>query len=457
MPREIPPFREMDDPDLKNAFEWFLGFLSGNDWKARVDAVEDNIESGFSPVTLNFGAEGNASVYTGTDSIGWYLYLVDAVQHDLLKYEPSQGAGIVPVFKRLGADLDLLRSIGGVEDRVERLLGSDRGRPDGGLFELLIALVWKRSGYSTVEFIPETSRRKTPDFLAGSDRDEWFVECKRLQKRSQYSEREQEKWLAMWSPFAQHLVRQGHSLVFDITFHVELETLPDDYLMEQLGGKLRSLSLPCSIISNDTWEVKAKRVDYRRVRDHLRRYRFRLPSDQLQELVAGYRNPRRGFSFSVEGDLVRLGGSSGKNRFLDDLSFAACSFWSCDAPQAVRRKARDVRRQLARAVDQFPSDGKCAVHVGLETVDGPLVEKERLDRIVHSVFDFDDLGKDLRWVYCHLFESYAPPDQAFVIDETVIHFGSRSSGGVEPIGSRPAVLPDGTTFSEGVHWRRDPP
>ena len=145
---------------------------------------------------------------------------------------------------------------------LERLLGSDRGQPDGGLFELLIALVWKRNGYSTVEFIPETSHRKTPDFLARSDRDEWYVECKRLQKRSEYSEREREKWLAMWSPFAQHLARNGHSLVFDVTFHVELETLPDDYLMEHLAGELRFLSFPCRIVSNDTWDVTAKPVDY---------------------------------------------------------------------------------------------------------------------------------------------------------------------------------------------------
>ena len=457
MPSEIPPFRSADDADLQNALERFLGFLSGNDWKARVAAVEDDIESGFSPGTLNFAAESDASAYTGPDRIGWYLYLVDAVQHHPLKYEPTQGARIIPVFKRLGADLDLLRSIGGAKDRVRRLLGSDRGQPDGGLFELLIALVWKRSGYATVEFIPETSHRKTPDFLARSDRDEWFVECKQLRRRSQYSEREREKWLAMWLPFAQHLARDEYSLVFDIRFHVELETLPDDYLMEQLAGKLRFLSLPCTIASNDTWDVTAKPVDYRRARTHLERYCVRFPSEQLQELLAGYRDPRRSFSVAVAGELVRLGGAVGHNRFLDDLSFATCSFWSCDAPQAIRRKARDVRHRLARAVEQLPSGGRCAVHVGLETLDGPLVEEERFDRIACSVFNFDALDKDLRWVYCHLFEFYAPPDQGFAFDETVVHFGSQLSGGDEPIGLRYALLPEGGASSKGVHWRRAPP
>ena len=94
----------------------------------------------------------------------------------------------------------------------------------------------------------------------------------------------------------------------------------------------------------------------------------------------GGRDPRRGFTCATAGDVVRIGGTSGNNRFLDSLSFAACSFWSCDAPQAVLHKACDVRRYLARAVDQLPSAGKCAVHLGLETLDGPLVEQGRLDR-----------------------------------------------------------------------------
>lgn len=457
MPRETPPFGGMDDSDLKDALEWLLGFLSADDWKARYAAVEENIESGLRRTTQDLHSGDYASAYTGPDRIGWYLYLVDAVRRHPLKYDPIRGSWIVPIFQRLGADLDLLKSIGGVEDRVGRLLDSDRGQPNGGLFELLIALVWKRSGYSTVEFIPETSDHKTPDFLARSEQEDWFVECKRLQKRSEYSERERKKWITMWSPFAQHLARNGHSLVFDITFHVELETLPENCLMEHLAGKLRLLSFPCHIAANDMWDVRAAPVDYVRARAHLRRYRVRLPSDQLQELVAGYREPRRGFSCMVVGKLARLGGAAGSSRFLDDLSFAACSFWSCDAPRAIQRKARDIRSRLVRAVDQLPSTGRCAVHLGLETRDGHLVEEERFSRIMRSVLDFDPLGKDLRWVYCHLFESYAPPDYPWVVDETVLHFGRELPGRNEPIGCRAALLPATEKFSEGLHWRRDPP
>ena len=458
MPNEIPPFGGTDDEDIEAALQWFLGFLNRSDWNTRVAAIERDIETGIQPKTRDFNASDYVSVYGGGDRVGWYLYLLDTAQHDPLKYEPSQGARVVPIFKRLGADLALLKRIGGVEDRVQRLLDGDRAQPDGGLFELLVALLWKRNGFPTVEFIVESPTQKTPDFLARSKREEWFVECKRLRKSSEYSEREREKWLAMWAQFVQHLTQHNVSLVFEITFHVELQSLPDDYLVIQLAGKLPLLSFPCHIASNETWDVTARPIDYRRARDHLRRYRVRIPSDQMQELLAGYRDPRRGFTYAFVGDIVRPAGTIGNSRFLDSLSFAACSFWTCDAPQVVRRKARDVRGHLARAVDQLPPSGGCAVHLGLETLDGPLVEQVRLDRTKDSIANFRSLGKDLRWVYCHLFESYAPPDQQWVIDETVVHFNRSDLAPTdEPIAFRSTIVPEDEVSADGVHWHRDPP
>ena len=457
MAGEVPAFGGIDDADIERALQWFLGFLDVKDWTARVAAIERDIEKGMQPRKRNFNADDYVSAYGERDRIGWYLYLADTAQNDPLKYEPLQGARILPIFKRLGADLCLLKRIGGVEERVQRLLGGERVQPDGGLFELLVALLWKRNGYPSVEFVPERSTGKSPDILARSGREEWFVECKRLRKSSRYSEREREKWLAMWSRFVPHLTRHDISLVFEMTFHEELESLPNDFLVTQLAGKLPFLSYPCRIVSNETWDVIARAVDYRRAQAHLERYSVRLPSDQMQELLAGYRDPRRGFTCVIGGDVVRIGGTRGNNRFLDSLSFAACSFWCCDAPQAIRHKARDVRRHLARAVDQLPSAGKCAVHLGLETLDGPLVEQVRLERTRHSVANFDVLGKDLRWVYCHLFESYAPPDQAWVMDETVLHFGKDLTGCEEPLTNRPVIVPEDDTIANGVHWRRDPP
>jgi hypothetical protein len=84
------------------------------------------------------------------------------------------------------------------------------------------------------------------------------------------------------------------------------------------------------------------------------------------------------------------------------------------------------------------------------------VEEERLLRMLRSVMQFDAAGKDLRWVYCHMFQSYAPPDEMWVIDETVHHFG-RQDCRDEPLTARAAILPEGADSRQGVHWRRDAP
>jgi hypothetical protein len=159
----------------------------------------------------------------------------------------------------------------------------------------------------------------------------------------------------------------------------------------------------------------------------------------------------------VEGQAVRIGEGCVNNQYLDTMDFAAGAFWHCDAERAIERKARDIRGHLAEAVEQLPKDTPCVVHVGLETLDGGLVELERYRRIVNSVSLFDARGKDLRWIYCHLYQSYAPPDQGWVIDETVYYFSNDRLQGEEPLSNRATILNEDETASSGVHWLREPP
>jgi hypothetical protein len=389
------------------------------------------------------------------------LYLVDKLLHDPAKYEPTQGARVVPIFKRIGADLDVLKNIKGVGERVRRMLTSERRQPDSALFELLIALLWRRNGYDEIEFIDEAPPEKRPDFRAKRNSGEWFVECKRLNPVSDYSEKERQKWLNMWSKMSHFMIGEHYSGVLDITFHIELESLPDDFLLTELSGKLRFVQPPCVLISNDTWEVSIHPVDYRAAREHLSKYDVKYPSDQIVELIGGRREPNRGFSSAIEGHFVRHGKGTGNNRFLNELYFAVGAFWSCDADQAVERKARDIRRQLADAVNQLPESGKGVVHIGLETLDGAIVEAERYGKIISSLGIFDPLNRDLRWVYCHLFQSYAPPYDCWIIDETVYAF-CLDKPAQEPLSARSAIVlsqksGDSEDGELSVHWLRPAP
>ena len=121
----------------------------------------------------------------------------------------------------------------------------------------------------------------------------------------------------------------------------------------------------------------------------------------------------------------------------------------------MRQRLATFAVTFRNAIDQLPTSGRGVIHVGLETPDGEYVEAERFGRIISTVTAFDAKGKDLRWVYIHLYESYSPPDTSWFFDETIYKFGATQADNPEPI-SRPCtvVSDDG---GPGMHWMRDAP
>jgi hypothetical protein len=449
--------QNLKSPEIRRALNWFLDFMDPDEWQRRKEAIEQHLESTLLPHRSREDATTLEPISIITDRIGWYLYLVEMALTNVVKYEPIQGSRVLPLFARLGTDFEQMTSIQGIEERIGRILWGEAANPDSGLFEILIALLWKRNGWPEVEFIPESPSGKTPDLRAVSAEAEWVIECKRLSKSSGYSQQEREKWLRMWRPVSDFLVSRRMPLVLDIEFHVELDALPDDFIIEQLAGKLPLVLPPCTLIENEQWRVSVSHVDLEAAQQHLSLNYVKYPSDQLNELIAGRRDPNRGFTYVVGGEVVRIGEGRGNNRFLKTMEFAAGAFWDCDAERAIERKARDIRKHLAEAVQQLPKDEHSVIHVGLETLDGVLVEAERYQRILRTVRRFSPSGKDLRWVYCHLYQSYAPPEKAWVIDETIYYFSHVDHAGEPPLTHLGTMLPRDDPGGSGVHWLRDPP
>jgi len=446
------------DPEIETALSWFLAFVDHEEWVRRKDAIESYLETVVVPRQRAETSRELERIVFDEDPMGWYLYLVEMALHARYKAEPSQGARVLPIFKRLGGDLDRLVKIRGVEEKARRLVSIDCRDPDSRLFEMLVALLWSRNDWPTVEFINEAPPEKRPDIRATSNSEEWYIECKRLTKTSDYSLWERKKWLRMWRYLSDILVQQSLPYVLDIIFHVELEALPDEFLRDALGGKLQLIQPPCTVISNEICTVSVRRVDLEAAHSHLKKYCVKYPSDQLNELIGGHRDPNRGFTSVVWGRYVRIGEGRGNNYFLDSLGFAAGAFWHCDAERAIERKARDIRTRLADAIEQLPENGQCVIHVGLETYDGWPVEAERYSRITNTVFSFDTKSKDVRWVYCHLYQSYSPPDRDWVVDETIYHFTNHESLRNEPLRHRATLIPKGEESIEGgVHWLRESP
>ncbi len=159
----------------------------------------------------------------------------------------------------------------------------------------------------------------------------------------------------------------------------------------------------------------------------------------------------------LDAPTVRMGEGRVVNQYVERINWAAGAYWHCDAERAYEKKARDIRGHLADAVDQLPATGRGVIHVGIETPDGELVEAERFKRILNTAARFSPNGKDLRWVYCHLYEAYAPPDKAWYFDETIYPLGLNVQPNLEPITLRASVVPNEEGTQEGTHWLREAP
>lgn len=447
-----------EDPDVKRTLDWLLSFMQPGEWDRRKAAVKAHLQEIHRPRASLREGTGVRAIKADQDQIAWYLYLAETSLLDPVSNEVNQASRVLPVFARLGSDFDRLQKIGGVDTKVRELLTKSKTTPDSVLFEMLVALLWARKGYPDVTFIPADPSEKRPDIRAASPAGEWFIETKRLSTNSEYSEKERAKWLRMWRLLKDCMIRDRLSVVLDIAFHVELETLDDAFARDQLQGKLKLIHGSCHLISNDTWDVHVGFVDYDRINKHFDQYYVKQYSRQMMELVGGKWERGKGFTFVANTTNVRIGPGEVGNEYVDRLHFAAGAYWHCDAARAYEKKARDIRSHLADAVNQLPASGRGAVHIGVETMDGELVEAERYERIVNTVSKFDALGKDLRWVFCHLFESYAPPEKPWYIDETVYWFGTGPSPGLLPL-ARPisTVVPDEEGHRPGVHWLRAAP
>jgi len=443
-----------DDEDVIKSWNWFMSFMSEQAWQKRKAVIEEKITVKFrasqpfsEPLT-----EGTLLVIKD-DVIGWYLYLIDMLINEPHKYEYFQGARIVPIFKRFGIDLELLKNIDGINKRINDLLKKRKSEADALLFEILTALLWTKNGYQ-VAFIPEEMEKKTPDIIAEKEGRTWNIECKRQTKTSNYSYKETAKRQKMISYISKTLIERN--ILLDIIFHIELETLPDTFLRDILEQKLK-LAIPGKIVSNNKVDIDLKFVDMLAIKKHLEINSVKYNSPMLNELIGKKTVDNKGFTCAVYANFFRVGDGEVNNLYISDIANAYGVYWSCDSEKALWAKARDIKNQLHKAMQQFNSKETAVIHVGMETYDGPEVESTRNSKIKQTIERISPEQTNLRWIFCHFFQAYSKPDQAWVFDETV----STMSAYLKPkplLRVNSMIVPeDCDTLDEVSHWDRPLP
>lgn len=438
---DLKPANWPDDPDLRKGVEWLLSFVAPDDWKKRRFAVlqrfVDSIAGG--------GSSGKGRFFDERDQIAWYLFLGQAFLEHPTIYDFIYGSRVIPVITSIGRNLELLQGVGGVDARVRRMVGPDKGQPNACLFELLVAAAYCRSG-AKVSFREERPGvAKTYDLDVSLGDTTWVVECKRLEG-GEYTETERTRARELWLPIAHAFHTRGLNVICTIDFLIELDAAPDEYLARKAREWLDAGGLLPLTWSDEVSVGRLELLNLGPLQALLATDDVAMNSSRMHELLTGRYKQN---AYIISSLLVK----AADNPLYVNSCDAGCVFdWDSKSEAAIDKKARDILKRLADGCAQLPHGLPGIVHIGFEAVDGFDVEAVRHEKVMQSVSQFDPGDKALEYVYVHWFAPESPPDTAMAFDETC-HWQAVRPTRPRPLASGFLVLPGDAESRNGMHWR----
>lgn len=431
-----------DDPDLRRGVDWLLSFVDKSVWqRRRFAALQHFIDSA---TGASQGQPGNGRFFDEKDQFAWYLFLGQAFLDHPTIYDFMYGSRVVPVLTAIGRDVELLKGAAGVEERVRRMVTSEKGQPNACLFELLVAAAYRRAGASVAFQKERPGLAKTHDMEVLLDGTQWAVECKRMEG-GEYSEEERQEARALWLPVARALHQKGLDVLCVADFHVEMSKVPRNYIGMKASDWLSSGALRPLTWSDPISKGKFERLNLQPLQTLLSTDDVALNSSRLLELLTGRykRNARVITALNVK--------LSDNPVYIAECSGGVVFDWDCHNDDAISKRARDVLKRVSDGCGQLPEGRPGIVHVGFEAVDGMDVEAVRYRKILSSLAQFDPKGKSLEYVYVNWFAPESPPDSAMAFDETA-HWQAIRPARPRPLDSGFLMLRTGGEHRSGVHW-----
>jgi hypothetical protein len=430
-----------DDPYLRRATDWLISSLPSDEWKARRWAA---LERFLNTATGESASDQKGRFFAEGDQAAWHLFLGCARLDHPLVYDFVFGARVVPVLRAIGCNLDLLQGVAGLGERVRRLLGPERSKPNAGFFELLVAIAYRRIG-AQVRFVPErpgVARTHDLDVLHRGNM--WAIECKRLEV-GEYSERERQVARQLWMPVAGGLQQLGVSVLCKVQFVSEMSAVPAEYLAPYARDWLGAgMLVPRSW--SDSYSIGSiSRLDLKPLQRVLSTDDVALNSTRFHELVLG--EYKRDAHYT---QLVRVRRAD-VPLYVKECDQVLIMDWESRSSTAIEGKARDILKRLADATKQLPDGRPCIVHIGFEAVDGLEVEAARYKKVMRSISGFDPCEKQLEYVYVSWFAPESPPGEPEGFDETS-HWQAVRATRTRPLEQGFLVLPPDTGTRMGMHW-----
>ena len=438
-PPETRPDTWPDNPDLRRAVDWLKSFMPAREWQQRRLAATQRLYE----AALGQLEDKKGRFFREADTFAWHLLQAEAFLDHIHNYDPMYGSRVVPLMIALGKSLPVLVGVGDVERRVRRMVGPDRSQPNGGMFELLVAAAYRREGFDVTFVEEQPGQKKTHDMNVRRDGREWAVECKRMEV-GEYGDGERTRMRELWGPLSQTFMDQECSIFADVNFHVEISTVPYEYLRDHMIRFIKS-GRARQEWSDGLSKGFVRPLDLSPLRKVLSTDQVLSSGTRILELLSGAYVRNASYISSLKAI------PSGNPRWIDNCDLAVLLHWESSSAEAISSKARDITKRLAEGNDQIPPGMPGIVHIGFEAVDGDEIEKARYNKIIESTQRFDPRSTNLQYVYCHYLVPESPPDEAWAFDETVQCCPIRPS---QPPPLTSAFLaPYGDPPRRGAHWQ----
>jgi hypothetical protein len=437
-----PVGHDWRDENILLATGWLRGFVPAPQMDRRITAARTHLLAYRQAVRDN----GFARFDEPADLAAWFVFQAEAYAADRMMWMPEAAALVVPTMTRFGEDFALLNTIEGIDARAHRLMNGEKRQPDAALFELIVALAYRRSGWSRVAFVPEErGGPRSHDLDVERGRSRWAAECKRMMPSS-YAANEKVRGTELAKPVHALALERHASLVTEVMYKVELSEVPDDYLV----GRVRELlDHPTRTESaDDIASVRIRPTTWDLAQRVLAKDDVYYGSSRMIELFSGSYEHDADHSFSA-----KWRPAPKRPAYAEAVYHASVVSWWSMSGRANLQKARHFRSLLAKAEGQFPGDRPGVLHIGMESPAGGSADGVRHLLNWMNARSFDTETSRLRWVYGHYFvpEVTTRQNESWAMTETVAPYKVGRHGTRWP-------LPDTLLFTplsdqhRGVHW-----
>lgn len=432
---------------LRRALAPFFALMTKEEWQARRSHILEALKRPLEPIPL----EKAKPLRIRDDEIGWYLFLCEQIMKDPLCVEISQAQRILPFFAGIGERWEYSAKVAGLDRKIQEVLTKYKSEPDGVIFEILVALAYAAKGWD-VELIEEAPPAKSPDMVVRKDGVELFIECKRLDRRTDYAEKERNHFLRLWDIAKHVLIANKQWVWLKAIFHSEVSKLQDDFLASILEKTLPIGNGEQTLCDNADVTIYARPIDRRAVQQHIENFMVKEPSPMLNHLLGGDWAPdnsevsviylaQRGTMIGCEAPVL--------STYVEKIDWACGITRTYDSEVSINKKARDITKLLSKAVEQVPEDRPSIIHVAAETLEGREVELRRTEKVMEKIPTFVT-DRPVLGIRFHRFQSHSRTDKLYEFDETVEKF-QIDDVRLPDIPSR-VVVPDHVELVNGRHW-----